>query len=230
MTRLQAEFILTSLKRELPIDETKFTILKGEDPFELLIATVLSQNTSDRNSMKALKILKEKVGVDQSSLLRANLADIEAAIKVGGLYHNKARTIKSLASKFHGFNWSSMDNMTQKDLREFLLGLPGIGPKTADIFLLFYAKLGAFPVDTHISRVSKRLGIAHDGDGYEETTDALKRFFSPGDYRLAHLELIALGRRFCRARYPLCDECPLRGVCPSAFKLSKHHRARLSRH
>jgi len=224
--QLRAKFIMDALKRELPIDESGFTIFWGKDPFELLVATVLSQNTSDRNSMRAFKRLKEVVGTNQISLSRARLADIEDAIRIGGLYRNKARAIKSLASRFLDFNWNSMDHMAYADIRKFLLDLPGVGPKTADIFLLFYAKLQAFPVDTHISRVSKRLGLAGDDADYEETTNALKQFFSPEDYRVAHLELIALGRRFCRAGYPLCHECPLNGVCPSAFKLSRRHQAR----
>ena len=99
------------------------------------------------------------------------------------------------------------------EAREELLNLPAVGPKTADILLLFHAKRGVFPVDTHISRISKRLGLVGEGAGYEDIRRRLEEIFDPSDYSIAHKILIKFGRTYCRARNPLCGKCPLRDIC-----------------
>ncbi len=93
--------------------------------------------------------------------------------------------------------------------------MPGIGPKTADIVLLFSAGKPVIPVDTHVNRVSKRLGLAPDNGGYEEVRESLQSLYEPKDYFSVHMLLIAHGRRVCKALKPECWRCPLPHLCPS---------------
>lgn len=93
--------------------------------------------------------------------------------------------------------------------------LPGVGPKTADVVLLFSENQPTIPVDTHVNRVSKRLGLAPADGGYEEARLSLQSLFEPKDYLAVHLLLIALGRKYCKARKPRCPNCPVNTYCPS---------------
>ena len=93
--------------------------------------------------------------------------------------------------------------------------MPGIGPKTADVVLLFSANQPTIPVDTHVNRVAKRLGLAPANGEYEAVRLSLQRLFNQKDYLNVHLLLIAHGRKYCKAIHPLCMECPLNNYCPS---------------
>lgn len=93
--------------------------------------------------------------------------------------------------------------------------MPGVGPKTADVVLLFSANKPTIPVDTHVNRVSKRLGLAPANGDYEEVRLSLQSFFNSKDYLSVHLLLISLGRKYCKARRPLCQKCPVNTYCPS---------------
>jgi len=106
--------------------------------------------------------------------------------------------------------------------REILMEMPGVGPKTADVVLLFSANQPTIPVDTHVNRVSKRLGLAPKDGGYEEVRLALQQRFEPKDYLAVHLLLIALGRKFCKARKPLCPDCPVNSHCPTRNEGNVH--------
>ncbi|MGD0495663.1 MAG: hypothetical protein ABSB28_06445 [Candidatus Bathyarchaeia archaeon] len=101
------------------------------------------------------------------------------------------------------------------EAREGLLQLPGVGPKTADVLLLFSAKKPTVPVDTHVNRVSKRLGLAPRVADYETVRGALQSIYDPKDYLAVHTLLILHGRKYCKAKTPLCKECPLARLCPS---------------
>jgi endonuclease-3 len=92
---------------------------------------------------------------------------------------------------------------------------PGVGPKTADVVLLFCAKQNTIPVDTHVDRVSKRLGLAPSKGNYETVRKALQSIYDPQDYLQVHVLWILHGRKYCRARLPLCKECPINIFCPS---------------
>jgi len=103
------------------------------------------------------------------------------------------------------------------EARKVLLSLPGIGPKTADILLLFCAGKPVLPVDTHVNRVSKRLGLVSlDDKDYDSIRMKLEGLYAPEDYFAVHMLFIALGRKYCKALKPLCNLCPLNGLCPSA--------------
>jgi len=189
------------------------------EPFRTLIRTVLSQATNDRNRDQAYKNLSETYEITPKALAAANVGEIEDAIRVGGLYRNKSRKIKELSQvvleRFDG----SLDFVHSEPLekaRSMLMGIPGVGPKTADVVLLFTAKKPTVPVDTHVHRVSRRLGLAPLKGGYEEIRKGLESLYSSKDYLAIHLLLISLGRNNCRARNPSHSSCPVKSLCPTA--------------
>jgi len=192
-------------------------VSSNRTPFETLVVTVISQNTSDRNTARAFENLSKRFMVTPENLLKVSVEEIEEALRVAGLYRNKARILKKLAEivveKFGG-SLESIFRLPLEEARKILLALPGVGPKTADVLLLFCAKKPTFPIDTHIDRVSKRLGFVDGKAGYEEIRQKLQKLFDAKDYFSAHILLILLGRRFCKARQPLCYECPINALCP----------------
>jgi len=208
-------------RKILDVLRENFTLPKwvssNRTPFETLVITVISQNTSDRNTARAFENLSKKFMVTPENLLKVSVGEIEDALRVAGLYRNKARILKKLAEivveKFGG-SLESIFRLPLEEARKILLALPGVGPKTADVLLLFCAKKPTFPIDTHINRVSKRLGFVDGKAGYEEIRQKLQNLFDAKDYFSAHILLILLGRRFCKARQPLCHECPINALCP----------------
>jgi len=188
------------------------------DPFQTLIITVLSQATADKNTARAFENLSRRFSITPEALAKASVEEVENAIRVGGLYRNKSRVIKAIShvilEQFNG----SLDfiySLPFEEARKILLNIPGVGPKTADVVLLFCAGKPTIPVDTHVNRVSKRLGLAPQRADYEGVRRALEILYSPEDYLPVHLLLISLGRKYCKARKPLCKPCPVNTVCPS---------------
>jgi len=189
------------------------------EPFSTLIRTVLSQATNDRNRDRAYNNLSEKCEVNPKALATADVKEIEKAIRVGGLYRNKSRKIKELSKvvleRFNG----SLDFVYSDPIekaRSKLMSIPGVGPKTADVVLLFSAKKPTMPIDTHVNRVSRRLGLAPLKGGYEVVRNSLESFYAPEDYLPVHLLLINLGRTYCKARNPMHKPCPVGSLCPTA--------------
>lgn len=188
---------------------------KTQDPFKLLISTILSQNTNDRNSIRAYHNLDNSIGVTIDSLLEASQKTIADLIRIGGLHNIKARKIKGIVEKIvenykSDLNWIKKEKVDSA--RKKLLKLPGIGEKTADILLLYFNK-PAFPVDTHITRITKRIGLVDRKASYNEISSVWKEALRKKDYKDAHLQLIAFGRKICKARNPRCRECPLKNIC-----------------
>jgi len=210
----RAEKILQVLSREFGLPEWAGS---KRDPFQTLIRTVLSQATNDRNRDRAYKNLTERYEISPKALSEARVAEIENAIRVGGLYRNKARKIKQLSQTVLERFSGSLDFIYSESLeksRELLMTIPGVGPKTADVVLLFSAKKPTVPVDTHVNRVSRRLGLAPLKGGYENIRRALESLYQPNEYLAIHLLLISLGRGYCRARSPLHEPCPVNSLCP----------------
>ncbi len=110
--------------------------------------------------------------------------------------------------------------MPVEKARKALMAFIGVGPKTADVVLLFSANKPTVPVDTHVNRVSKRLGLAPTLGGYEVVRLSLQEYFPPKDYLAVHLLLIALGRKFCKAHNPLCPQCPVNTYCSSNGRIN----------
>lgn len=202
-------FVVSSIRR------------KRRDPFKVLVGIVLSQNTSDANAIRAFRRLEEMVGVEPGKLAEAPLEVVEDAIRPAGLYRRRAWVVKNLAKvvleRYGGDLWPLL-RKPWREAREELLGIPGIGVKTADVLLAnFVPEAEVLAVDTHITRVSRRLGIAGSRAGYGEISSRLIEMLRGKiDLLEAHLKLIAVGRRYCKPRRPRCGECPLREVCSYA--------------
>lgn len=186
------------------------------DPFENLVLTVLSQNTNDRNSMRAYRALSKRFRITPSALVSASVDDIKDAIRPGGLYNVKARRIKEIArivlEEFDG-DLTKVLGLPQEEARKKLRELPGVGDKTADVLLAFCGRGDVIPIDTHLNRVSKRLGLVPLKAGYAEVQEALNRVIPVGKRLRGHVLLIMLGREYCKARGPRCHECPLVVLC-----------------
>jgi endonuclease-3 len=208
--------LLRILRKEFPLLDRTET---AKEPFSTLILTVLSQATNDRNRDKAFKKLSQRFEITPKGLAEADVSEIEEAIRIGGLYRNKSRAIKALArlilKRFNG-NLDFVDSLPTEQARKILMSLPGVGPKTADVVLLFVASKPVLPIDTHVNRVSKRLGLVAPNADYETARSALQTLFVPEDYLAVHLLLISLGRSYCKARKPLHTSCPVNSLCPSA--------------
>lgn len=214
--RLDGREIMRRLEEALDFNEEEFVSLmasKTGNPFEVLVATIISQNTSDRNTMKAMRRLKDVLRmIDPESVERISLEDLEAALRPAGLHRQKARVIKRVASLLRGGRLREILEKEPDVARSELISLPGVGPKTADVLLSLTRQAPTIAVDRHIARVATRLGIVKERS-YEEIRRALMEIFEPQDYLKAHLLLIKLGRVYCRPRKPRCDECPLRDIC-----------------
>jgi endonuclease-3 len=190
----------------------------SEDPFKTLIVTIISQNTADRNTARAFENLSNKFKITPEALAKAKEKEIEESLKVAGLYRNKAKTIKRISrtilEEYLG-DLKPILSLPIEEAREMLMQFPGVGPKTADVVLLFCTKQNTIPVDTHVNRVSKRLGLAPQNGDYETVRKALQSIFESKDYLPVHVLLILHGRKYCKARAPLCKECPINKFCPS---------------
>jgi endonuclease-3 len=194
------------------------------DPFLLLVGTVLSQNTNWRNTRAAYNRLIAKFRTPEQ-LARSEVREIQKLIKPAGLYRMKSKHLKELArivlERYHG-DLSTLLRKPPEEARQELLSLPGIGYKTADVLLVFGAGRDVLPIDTHIFRVSKRLGFAPPKANYEEVRSKLEELTPSGRRGEAHMLLIQHGRRYCLARNPLCDECPINDLCPIGIRRAKH--------
>ena len=187
-----------------------------EDPVDLLVKTILSQNTSDANSLPAFAQLKSAFP-DYELLLRAPDNAIAHSIRRGGLAEIKARRIKAALNKIKEDNGlislAHLSRMKKEQAMEYLLQLPGVGPKTASIVLLFAFGMPFMPVDTHVFRLSRRLGLVEEKANAEKAQKKLEEMVPPEKYSSFHLNLIRHGRQVCHARGPRHEKCCLQGCC-----------------
>ena len=188
------------------------------DPASELVYTILSQHTSDVNSHRAFDNLLKTFG-SLDGIAQAPVEGIEEAIRGGGLARVKAPRIKGvlrqIAEEVGSFDLSFLSEMPLDEAKAWLKRLPGIGPKTAAIILCFSLGMPAMPVDTHIFRVSKRLGLIGAKTTAEEAHDVLEPMVAPEDVFAFHIYLIRHGRQVCKALRPRCDQCVLAWGCPS---------------
>jgi len=187
----------------------------SRNDFDILVATVLSQNTNRENTERAFSRLKARVK-SFDELSRIDERKLQDLIRPAGLYHVKAKRLKRLAEiimKNYGGSLKSILSKNPERAREELMSLEGIGPKTADIILLFKKGEPVIPVDTHIFRVSKRLELAPAKADYEGVRRALEKGIPPRKREATHLVLIAFGRDTCRARNPKCPVCSVKDLC-----------------
>jgi endonuclease III len=191
---------------------------RSTDPLEELILTVLSQHTSDVNASRAFASLRKRFST-WDRVARAPTSAVADAIRSGGLANVKAPRIQAILREIQAargaHNLDHLASMSLGDARRWLTSLPGVGPKTASCVLLFSLGKSAFPVDTHVHRVIRRLGLAPAGASPEAVQDAVERAACADRdmlYRL-HLNLIAHGRAVCRAQQPRCAACILSDRC-----------------
>jgi len=185
-------------------------------PLDELISTILSQNTNDTNRDRAFEALRQRFP-EWKAACDADQQEIIDAIRVAGLANQKGPRIQRVLKQIHEihgeFNLNFLKQMSSDEARDWLLQFKGVGPKTAAIVLLFSLDMPAFPVDTHIFRVSGRLGLRPLSMNANQAHDHLAKLFPPKTYYPVHLNLIRLGREICMARKPLCVKCPLRYIC-----------------
>ena len=204
MKRSSKEYIIENLNRLYPDAHCE---LNHKDSFELLIAVVLSAQTTDVSVNRVTPALFEKYP-DAISLSEASEEDVMRLIHSIGLYKNKSRNIinlaKELVKRFNG-------EVPSK--REELESLPGVGRKTANVVLSNCFDYPAFAVDTHVSRVSKRLMIATKDDDVLTIEKKLMKFFPRNCWSRLHHQFIFFGRYKCKAKNPECTDCPFRDSC-----------------
>jgi endonuclease-3 len=189
-----------------------------EGPLLVLVQTILSQNTSDRNSGRAFDALLATFD-DWEKMADASTSEIADSIKIGGLGEVKARYIKQALEEIRQRRGNlSLDFLRQlplEEARDWLKQLPGVGTKTASCVLLFSLGMPALPVDTHVFRVVKRLGLVDAKASVEKAHQQLESLVSPKDVYKFHVLVIEHGRKVCKAQHPRCDLCVLCKLCPS---------------
>lgn len=192
----------------------------SHDPLSELILTVLSQNTADTNSGRAFVQMMRSYP-SWRAIAEAPPEELVATIQLGGLAQQKAPRIQAIlrAVEERSPDWdlAFLERLPMQDARAWLRALPGVGPKTAACVLLFALGRPALPVDTHVERVSKRLGLIPDKATAEQAHELLEKLVKPKDYYPFHMLLIKHGRRTCIARRPQCRRCPLLN-CPSRLE------------
>jgi endonuclease III len=180
-----------------------------------LILTVLSQNTNDRNRDVAYGRLCERFS-SWDDVRDAPVAEIEDAIRPGGLAPTKAVRIKQILEAIGDDDLGWLADVPLEEARDYLCELPGVGRKTAACVLLFALGRPDVPVDTHVYRVGSRLGLWREKASFDEAHDELLRLAGTDGQEAyeVHVLLIRHGRRTCTARSPACPDCPLRRMCP----------------
>jgi len=218
------EFI-EKLKEEKPFDyivqnlENTFgepRLSPKSDALSMLINIILSQATTDTNSRRTFQNLKNRFKTWEN-VLAADESEIAEAIHLGGLANQKARVIKDLLRQIkdaHGkLSLKFTEKMPDEEARDFLLEFRGIGPKTVACTLLFASHKEVFPLDTHIFRVFKRMGVLPEKVSDAKAHKLLDELAPKGKFYSLHVNLIRLGKKICRPKEPLCDECPLVEYC-----------------
>ena len=181
-----------------------------------LVSTVLSQNTNDANRDRAFEALRRRFPTWEQ-VRDAEEAEVVAAIRPAGLANQKGpriqQLLRSISQERDSLDLSFLEKLTTQEARDWLMRFKGVGPKTAAIVLQFSLEKPAFPVDTHIYRVSGRLGLRPAKMSVEQAHEHLAALLPPETYYAAHLNIIRLGREICQARRPNCPACPLQAMC-----------------
>jgi endonuclease-3 len=215
----EREHLKTKLSKITLLLEKEYGIprrARSGNPLDILIETILSQNTNDQNRDKAYQRLKTRFP-RWEHVLRARTKTIVSAIRQGGLAEQKARRIREILhwiKKREGkLSLSFLGKMDSEEIKKTIGPLKGVGPKTLHCLLLFGLRREAFPVDTHILRTGKRLGFIPEWMDAEKAHEWMGRLIPKKKSLSLHLNLIRFGRSVCKARNPLCDGCFLSGEC-----------------
>jgi len=186
------------------------------DLLDILIETILSQNTNDRNRDQAFQRLKTRFP-HREDILKAKTKSIVSAIRPGGLADQKARRIREILywikEREGRLSLSFLKTMNSEEIKKTIGALKGIGPKTLHCLLLFGLGREAFPIDTHILRIGKRLGFIPEGMNAEKAHTWMVPLIPKKKPMSLHLNLIRFGRSVCGAKNPQCNTCFLMGEC-----------------
>ncbi len=211
---MRADDILRLLRREYGPRKWR----SRGDPMSTLVATVLSQNTSDVNSERAFHSLTAAFGSWQA-MAEASPEDIARSIRVGGLADIKAKRIVAILQEIRrergGFELDFLSELGLSEAKAWLRRLPGVGPKTAACVMLFSLGLPALPVDTHVFRVAGRLGLFQSRVSAEQAHAILEELIPQPRVYEFHVQMVEHGRRVCKAQRPRCGSCVLAQLCPS---------------
>ena len=220
-----------SIKEVIKLLEQEYGPLEwksGRKPIDVLIGTVLSQNTSDANSRRAFGLLQSTFG-SWEAVASAPVEHIAQAIKSGGLSRIKAVRIKQILNKIEqeqgSLSLGFLNSMDVFEAKDYLMNLPGVGQKTASCVLLFSLGKPALPVDTHVFRVARRVGLIDSKVSIEKAHSLLQEQIPPSKVYQFHLHMIEHGRRVCHAWQPHCHECVLKSGCPSSLASQKVAKA-----
>lgn len=185
-------------------------------PVDELVSTILSQNTNDNNRDKAFSALRLRFPTWEA-VRDGPTEEVIAAIRPAGLGNQKGpriqKVLKEITTERGSLDLWFLKDLPLEEARAWLIRFKGVGPKTAAIVLCFSLGRPAFPVDTHIYRVTGRIGLRHEKMSVEEAHPHLEALFPPETYYAAHLNIIRLGREICQARKPDCAACPIRELC-----------------
>ncbi len=219
-----SEALAGRIGRELDLLEREFGRPRpGRRPAPLdeLILTILSQHTSDGNRDRAYRAMRRRFPT-WSHVLRARREQLEDVLRVGGLARKKSRVIQEILRAIRRdrgrLDLEDLRTWPTDEAKTYLLRLKGVGEKTTCCVLLFALGRAAFPVDTHIHRIARRLGWVSPKADASRAHALLAGLIPAARYYAAHLNLITLGRRVCRARTPACPSCPLRRRCRYAAR------------
>lgn len=188
-------------------------------PVDELVSTILSQNTNDRNRDIAYNHLRQVLPTWEA-VRDADPQQVIDAVRIAGLANQKGpriqNVLREITAERGSLDLEFLREFTPEQALSWLMKFKGVGPKTAAIVLVFSLGLPAFPVDTHVHRVTGRLQIRPQKMNAEQAHPFLAAVFPPEEYGPAHLNIIRLGREICHARKPDCRNCPLVDICPSA--------------
>jgi endonuclease III len=195
-------------------------------PLDELVSTILSQNTNDVNRDRAFDALRERFPTWEA-VRDAPEAQVVEAIRPAGLANQKGpriqKVLRSITEERDSLDLKFLGEYSTEEAMEWLLRFKGVGPKTASIVLMFSLGKPALPVDTHVHRISGRLGLRPKKMSADQAHNHLAAQFPPETYYAAHLNIIRLGREICNARKPKCKMCPLQDLC-AYYQISKEEK------
>jgi endonuclease III len=190
---------------------------RASDPLDELILTVQSQHTSDLNAERAFGLLRGRYPT-WDDVVRAPTTELADTIRPGGLANTKAARIQAILREIHHregrYDLSGIATRPDEEIRDYLLSLPGVGPKTVAVVMAFSFGRETIPVDTHVHRVATRLGLVPKTSA-ERAQRLLEASVADPLKTPLHVGLIELGRQICKAGRPRCEECPLYELCPT---------------
>jgi endonuclease-3 len=208
-------YIIQNLERTYGVPENR----RASDPLDMLVNIILSQATSDTNSDRTFAALKKRFP-SWDALLRARTSTIADTIRAGGLANQKAAVIKDVLRQIkeeHGaLDLNFINNLSSEEATRYLSRFRGIGPKTVACTLLFACLKEVFPLDTHIFRILRRVGLIPQKCTDARAHEIMNSIVPPGKFYSFHVNLIRHGRSLCRPRDPLCERCPIVEYCDYA--------------